>query len=115
MLEVYLKRSGRLERVPDAGEIPAGTVWIDMLNPSPAEEALVEAGVGVDVPTAHVAALKADPRVTAVFTDDTAAAAGRVQVFVVGLHASGRVCTCVFHGIIVNAQYSIFVIVYCNE
>ena len=51
MLEVYLKLSGRLERVPDAGEIPAGTVWIDMLNPSPAEEALVEAAVGVDVPT----------------------------------------------------------------
>lgn len=53
MLTAYLASGGGLcPRVIAEGEaVPEGTVWLDLATPTPAEEALVEAFVGVDVPT----------------------------------------------------------------
>lgn len=51
MLDVYVKRDGRLDRLPGCTDIPPDAVWIDMLRPTYEEEALVERAVGVDVPT----------------------------------------------------------------
>ena len=51
MLDVYVRRDGRLQRRASPDEIPADAVWIDMLSPSAEEEAIVERAIGVDVPT----------------------------------------------------------------
>lgn len=51
MLTVYAKNQGKLEIHRDIAVLPAGVVWIDLLNPAPGEEALVEKGQGLDVPT----------------------------------------------------------------
>src|SRR3546814_12559531 len=51
MLDVYVRRDGRLARLPAISEIPPDAVWIDMLRPTAEEEALVERAAGVDVPT----------------------------------------------------------------
>jgi magnesium transporter len=41
-------------RILGSGEtLPAEAVWIDLMNPSEAEEALVEALLGIDIPTAE--------------------------------------------------------------
>lgn len=41
-------------RILGSGEaLPADVVWIDLMNPSEAEEALVEALLGIDIPTAE--------------------------------------------------------------
>lgn len=50
MLRIF---SATGNRVLDDGEaLPADAVWIDLLNPTPAEEALVESALGFGVPTA---------------------------------------------------------------
>lgn len=53
MLTAYLASGGGLcPRVIAEGEaMPDGVVWLDLAMPTAAEEALVEAAVGVDVPT----------------------------------------------------------------
>ena len=53
MLNLYVPRSAGLARI-DAGSpptIPGDAVWIDLLEPTPDEEKLVEATLGIDVPT----------------------------------------------------------------
>jgi len=53
MLSVYVPRGAVLERltVAEDGLIPETTVWIDMVNPTLAEDKLVERLVGVSIPT----------------------------------------------------------------
>jgi magnesium transporter len=53
MLNVYVPRPNGLacaEREPGA-PLPADAVWIDLLEPTPQEEQLVESALGIDVPT----------------------------------------------------------------
>jgi magnesium transporter len=51
MLAVYLRRDNRFERIDDPEAIPAEAIWIDMLRPTGEEEKLVEAALGIGVPT----------------------------------------------------------------
>jgi magnesium transporter len=53
MLIVYAARDGLLERVEaqPGGVLPPGVVWIDLLKPTPEEDAFVESVVGASVPT----------------------------------------------------------------
>ncbi len=53
MLSVYIPRGTQLTRVPaEAGEPPpAAAVWIDLVQPSQQEDKLVEAMLGIAVPT----------------------------------------------------------------
>ncbi len=54
MLHVFYLEDGRLERVELTDQEPAlpeRTVWLDLLQPTGAEEALIERALGVDVPT----------------------------------------------------------------
>lgn len=50
MLRIFSASGNRV--LADGEALPADAVWIDLLNPTPAEEALVEAALGIDVPTA---------------------------------------------------------------
>src|SRR5438132_1557402 len=53
MLNVYVPRPNGLvcaEREPGAG-LPADALWIDLREPTPEEEQLVESALGIDVPT----------------------------------------------------------------
>lgn len=55
-LTVYAHgENGRISAVPDGrqGLVAGGAVWIDLHNPTDAEEALVEATLEIDVPTAN--------------------------------------------------------------
>src|SRR3989304_3231537 len=51
MLTIYENRSGALERQKGKPRITEGTLWIDLLNPTPEEEAKVERALKLDVPT----------------------------------------------------------------
>jgi magnesium transporter len=53
MLSVYVPRGTSLERreVKDGADLPAETVWIDLVTPSAGEDKLVERLVGIAVPT----------------------------------------------------------------
>jgi magnesium transporter len=52
MIGVYVADKGRLSLAPSSGlDDLAEVVWIDMHDPLPAEEKLVEAALGVDIPT----------------------------------------------------------------
>ncbi len=52
MLSVYVQNGNVLERRPvENGTIPPNAVWIDIIRPSKAEDALVEKFVGIAVPT----------------------------------------------------------------
>src|SRR5215212_2347175 len=53
MLFVYLPRGHLLERqaIEESGAIPEGTVWFDLVSPTPAEDKLVEKFLGIAVPT----------------------------------------------------------------
>jgi magnesium transporter len=52
MIIVYAARDGALARVePTDGRLPDDAVWIDLLEPTPEEDKLVEAAVGASVPT----------------------------------------------------------------
>ena len=53
MLFVYLPRGISLERqvIDEAGTIPAGAVWFDLVTPTVAEDKLLERALGIAVPT----------------------------------------------------------------
>ena len=53
MLSVYLPRGTSLERqvIDEAGTIPAGAVWFDLVTPTVAEDKLLERALGIAVPT----------------------------------------------------------------
>ena len=52
MLNCYVSAPQGLARVPvTAGTIPADALWIDLYEPTPEEEKLVESTLGIDVPT----------------------------------------------------------------
>jgi magnesium transporter len=51
MLTIYETRSGALEAHKGPRRITEQTVWIDLLNPKPAEETKVERALKIDVPT----------------------------------------------------------------
>src|SRR5258707_1300232 len=53
MLSVYIPRGTVLERkiVDEAGPIPEGAVWFDLVTPTGAEDKLLERTLGVAVPT----------------------------------------------------------------
>jgi magnesium transporter len=53
MLSVYVPRGSMLERRPvePGSDIPETAVWLDLVNPAPGEDKLVERLVGVAVPT----------------------------------------------------------------
>ena len=53
MLLVYLPRGTSLERqvIDEAGTIPAGAVWFDLVTPTVAEDKLLEGTLGIAVPT----------------------------------------------------------------
>jgi magnesium transporter len=53
MLSVYIPRGTALERkvVDEAGPIPDGAVWFDLVTPAAAEDKLLEATLGIAVPT----------------------------------------------------------------
>src|SRR5690606_12944367 len=37
--------------VPPDGEVPEGTIWLDLVNPAPGEDKLIERRLGIEVPT----------------------------------------------------------------
>src|SRR5215211_6802255 len=53
MLFVYLPRGHLLERraIEDASPIPDGAVWFDLVNPTQAEDKLLERTLGIAIPT----------------------------------------------------------------
>jgi len=53
MLSAYIPQGGALDRliIPGDGAIPPTAVWIDLIDPTPAEDILVEKFVGIAVPT----------------------------------------------------------------
>jgi magnesium transporter len=53
MLSVFIPRGTALERkvVDEAGPIPDGAVWFDLVTPTMAEDKLLEATLGIAVPT----------------------------------------------------------------
>jgi magnesium transporter len=53
MLFVYLPRGTSLERqvIDEAGTVPAGAVWFDLVTPTVAEDKLLERALGIAVPT----------------------------------------------------------------
>ena len=50
MINVYHLTNGTLHRHVDSADID-GAVWIDLLNPNPADEATIEAALHLDIPT----------------------------------------------------------------
>ncbi|WP_439534943.1 magnesium transporter CorA family protein [Polymorphobacter sp.] len=53
MLRAYSHAGGRLTAQPVGASdtLPAGTVWVDMLTPTPAEDTALETALGVEIPT----------------------------------------------------------------
>src|SRR5688572_29845502 len=53
MLSAYVPQGCTLERrvVDQVGELPEAAVWIDLVNPTPGEDKLVERLTGVAIPT----------------------------------------------------------------
>jgi len=53
MLSAYVPRNNTLERVPvtNGGDVPEDSVWIDLVNPAPGEDKLIERRLGVAIPT----------------------------------------------------------------
>ena len=51
MIAGFAPEGGRLRSVGDSLADLDGLVWIDLLNPSAEEETLLEAQLGVDIPT----------------------------------------------------------------
>ncbi len=53
MLTAYVPRGTTLEAVPvsSAGDIPAGAIWFDLNSPTISEDKLVEAAIGIEIPT----------------------------------------------------------------
>jgi magnesium transporter len=53
VLSAYLRGARGLEPHEVQGELPAGALWFDLLQPSPAEEQLIERALRIEVPTAE--------------------------------------------------------------
>jgi len=51
MITGFVAEGGRLRRIDDALSEVANLVWVDLLNPTADEETLLEARLGIDVPT----------------------------------------------------------------
>jgi magnesium transporter len=53
MLSVYVPKGASLERqvIPPDGDVPEDAVWLDLVNPAPGEDKLVERRLGIAVPT----------------------------------------------------------------
>src|SRR6187401_1009807 len=53
MLSAYLPRGTSLERqvIEEAGPVPEGAVWFDLVTPTVAEDKLLERALGIAVPT----------------------------------------------------------------
>jgi len=53
MLFAYVPNGTSLERrdIPPGGEVPDNAVWIDLVNPAPGEDKLIERRLGIAVPT----------------------------------------------------------------
>lgn len=51
MLIIYTSDRKTLVKHESPSEVPAGAIWIDMFDPTPAEEAIVERALKIDVPT----------------------------------------------------------------
>jgi magnesium transporter len=53
MLAVYVPKGGSLERqiIPPDGDVPEDAIWIDLVNPAPGEDKLIERRLGIAVPT----------------------------------------------------------------
>jgi magnesium transporter len=53
MLFAYVRHETSLERVeiPPDGQVPDGAVWLDLVNPAPGEDKLIERRLGIAVPT----------------------------------------------------------------
>lgn len=51
MLNVYGTANGCLTEFPEAAELPADAVWIDLVEPTANEESKVEGVLGIDIPT----------------------------------------------------------------
>jgi len=53
MLSAYVPRNNTLERVSvtNGGDVPEDSVWIDLVNPAPGEDKLIERRLGVAIPT----------------------------------------------------------------
>jgi magnesium transporter len=53
MLSAYLPRGSSLERqvIDEAGPVPEGAVWFDLVTPTVAEDKLLERALGIAVPT----------------------------------------------------------------
>jgi magnesium transporter len=53
MLDVYVPSGSSLERrtVVSGDEVPDNAVWFDLINPAPGEDKLIEARLGIAVPT----------------------------------------------------------------
>lgn len=53
MITIYTSASGTLQRgdFPADGKLPEGTVWIDLMEPTPAEEKAVEQALEIEAPT----------------------------------------------------------------
>jgi magnesium transporter len=53
MLAAYVPRGNSLERqmVTNGGDVPEDSVWIDLVNPAPGEDKLIERRLGVAIPT----------------------------------------------------------------
>jgi magnesium transporter len=53
MLNAYVPSGSSLERhlVPPDGEVPHNAIWLDLINPAPGEDKLVERRLGIAIPT----------------------------------------------------------------
>jgi len=51
MMKIYDCRNGSLAPQAEPDPSGPGAVWIDLVNPTPVEEALIEKAIGIDVPT----------------------------------------------------------------
>jgi magnesium transporter len=53
MLAVYVPKGSSLERrvIPPDGDVPEDAVWIDLVNPAPGEDKLIERRLGIAIPT----------------------------------------------------------------
>ncbi|WP_199257921.1 magnesium/cobalt transporter CorA [Paracoccus binzhouensis] len=51
MIRGFLNEGGRLRAVEGTSELPESMVWIDLVNPSDAEEDDLEKRLGIDIPT----------------------------------------------------------------
>jgi magnesium transporter len=53
MLAAYVPQGSSLHRleIPPGGEVPDGVVWLDLVNPAPGEDKVIERRLGIAVPT----------------------------------------------------------------